>query len=149
MQATLLRSTVDAVLLVRHDVNGALWQLPGGPAYTGEPPHEAQARTLYEQTGLNLAARDVLVTDYSPPLPSVPEVTALVWDGGVLPDETVSSLATGPGAWLAQRFVLPADLGEFANAEETARIRSALEVAADPLAPRYRFRGAEVVHPTP
>jgi 8-oxo-dGTP pyrophosphatase MutT (NUDIX family) len=42
----------DELLLVRHTYGPDVWQLPGGGAHRGEPPHRVAAREMEEELGV-------------------------------------------------------------------------------------------------
>lgn len=61
------------------------WQFVGGMVDRGESPHEACAREIKEEIGLDMPVGDLLVLDYVPDHPFVAApMTIYVFDGGVI-----------------------------------------------------------------
>jgi 8-oxo-dGTP pyrophosphatase MutT (NUDIX family) len=58
------------------------WDLPGGVVEVGESPHLAVSREVKEELGLELAAGDLLLTDWLPPWSGWDDAVCLVFDGG-------------------------------------------------------------------
>lgn len=59
------------------------WDLPGGVVEVGESPQLAVAREVEEELGLEIAAGDLLLTDWLPPWSGWDDALCLVFDGGV------------------------------------------------------------------
>ena len=102
LNSFLPRKRAIAQLLVRDDDGRVLLcrltykqddDLPGGVVEVGESPRLAVSREVKEELGLDLAAGDLLLTDWLPPWSGWDDALCLVFDGGVvdaaLLDETV------------------------------------------------------------
>ena len=59
------------------------WDLPGGVVEVGESPQLAVAREVEEELGIDVAAGDLLLTDWLPPWSGWDDAICLVFDGGV------------------------------------------------------------------
>ena len=59
------------------------WDLPGGVVEVGESPRLAVAREVQEELGLDIAAGQLLLTDWLPPWGGWDDAICLVYDGGV------------------------------------------------------------------
>lgn len=144
---SLIRDTSGRVLLVRTSYGGGRWQLPGGAAHAGEPPHVARRRELDEETGLQQPTGALLLVDYTPASQSGVERLDVVFDGGTVADGTLITLPEAlPGEdepeLTDHAFVDPDRLAHYCGEHQTRRIRAALAVLADPRAPRYLYVGA-------
>lgn len=138
----LIRDESGRVLLVKPSYRAG-WQLVGGGAKRGEPPHLAAAREGVEETGHTLAVGDLLVTDYMPANPETGAVEGMnyVFDGGVLPDGSVIMLPAAEDGEEPElthyEWVHPSQLAAYCEPYQERRIRAALAVRQDPTAPRY------------
>jgi 8-oxo-dGTP pyrophosphatase MutT (NUDIX family) len=74
------------VLLVRPSYKQH-WDLPGGIVEPGESPKAAAMRELKEELGLVHPIGNLLVVDYLPPTDKRPELTAYIFDGGLLVED--------------------------------------------------------------
>ena len=69
------------------------WQFVGGMVDRGEAPHEACAREVKEEIGLDVPIGDLLLLDYVPDHQFIPApMTIFLFDGGVIEDPCSISL---------------------------------------------------------
>lgn len=78
----LLRDPDDRVLLCQLTYKRD-WDLPGGVVEVGESPRVAVSREIQEELALEVAAGDLLLTDWLPPWGGWDDALCLVFDGGV------------------------------------------------------------------
>ena len=146
----LIRNISGHVLLVKPtDKDG--WQLVGGGALPGEPPHLAARREAIEETGLaGLIPGALLIVDYIPANPNTGAAEGLnfVFDADPVPDGTTITLpAAKPGEqpelgnWT---FVPPSQLGDYCQPYQHRRIIEALDALHDPNRRGFRVRGRAV-----
>jgi 8-oxo-dGTP diphosphatase len=95
------RKRVSADILLRDEHGRILlvdptykpdWDLPGGMAEANEPPAEAVRRELREELGLDVTVGGLLCIDWVSPHGPWDDLISFIFDGGVLSNETVSSL---------------------------------------------------------
>ena len=85
----LITDTDGLVLLVRPHHN-PYWTFVGGMVDVGEAPHEACAREIKEEIGLDLSVGRLLVTDWAPPSDRRPlPIAYYVFDAGTV-TETIT-----------------------------------------------------------
>ncbi|MEV4810077.1 NUDIX hydrolase [Micromonospora avicenniae] len=87
----LIRNEQGQVLLVnpRYKPN---WDLPGGMAEANETPHEAAAREIREELGVQLRVGKLLVVDWVAPHGPWDDSLMFVFDGGVLSSNETATL---------------------------------------------------------
>lgn len=81
---------VDRVMLVEPTYKDD-WDLPGGYVESGETPAQAAAREVREELGIAVTPGPLLVADWAPH-PNEGDKLLLIFDGGVLPAETIASI---------------------------------------------------------
>ncbi|NJN17257.1 MAG: NUDIX hydrolase [Oscillochloris sp.] len=109
-------------ILIAKPVYRAEWLLPGGSVEENESPYAACVREVAEELGRELPVGRLLSIEYLPARTrSRPESVKMIFDGGILDDDTFTSLAPQP--------------------KEIAELRLLAAQKADPLlAPRIRSR---------
>ncbi|MFJ5117627.1 MULTISPECIES: NUDIX domain-containing protein [unclassified Kitasatospora] len=126
----LLRDPRGRVLLIDPDFMDGLI-LPGGSARANESPHEAAARHLHAETGLNRRPTHLLAVDFTP-ADRYLERLNLVFDGGTLSDHEAARITVPPqhrSGLLGHRFVDPRRLPTVMSPAQAARVREALTTA--------------------
>lgn len=100
----LFRDTAGRILMVETTYKPTL-EIPGGLAEDGESPHDACAREVREELGIEPAIGDLLVADWVPAHGPWPDGLMLVFDGGILPDEHLSRIELQDGEISAYMFL--------------------------------------------
>ncbi|WP_051847119.1 NUDIX domain-containing protein [Streptomyces sp. NRRL F-5053] len=152
----LIRNQRGEILLVlpsyRQNRGPLIWQLVGGGAHIGEHPTQAALREGLEETGgtVPFIVGDLLLVDYTPPSKAgSAEGYNVVFDGGVVPNDTVVTLpAARPGEaepeLLDAAFVAREQLGDYCNAAQHRRVIEALDALDDPSLRGNRFEGHRI-----
>src|SRR5690348_9973029 len=65
------------------------WEVPGGAVEREESPTAACRREVLEELGLDRPVGRLLVVDWVPSRPELPEGLMLIYDGGVLAEEEI------------------------------------------------------------
>jgi 8-oxo-dGTP diphosphatase len=136
--AALIGDGHDGVLLVKPNYRDH-WLLPGGICEFAEPPHEACAREVAEELGLDLAVGQLLAIDWREADstvygPQARPTMHLIFDAGVLSDTSGIVLqAEEVDDW---RFVAVGELAAYLPDRAMARATAAVEARHDGL-PRY------------
>ncbi|MGW2253346.1 NUDIX domain-containing protein [Kitasatospora sp. NPDC001660] len=126
----LIRNPRGDVLLVDPDyMDGMI--LPGGAARPNEPPHEAAARHLADQSGIVRRLTHILAVDFTP-ADRYLERLNLVFDGGTTTWEPVVPPQHRSGL-LGARFVPVTHLAAAMAPAQGARVAEALANNAVPL----------------
>jgi 8-oxo-dGTP diphosphatase len=118
----------DQVLLVEPTYKPG-WEIPGGVIEEGETPSAACTREIAEELGLNVHVGRLLVVDWAPHPRG--EKVLFVFDGGLLPDTTVSRIRLPADELASYRFVPPGEVGAWLPPRLTRRMTAALEARAD------------------
>jgi 8-oxo-dGTP diphosphatase len=92
MGAGVLLSDAQGRALIVEPTYKSYWEIPGGSVEADESPHAAAVRELKEELGLPVRVGRLLVTDWVPPRPERTEGLMLVFDAGVLPDESAGQI---------------------------------------------------------
>lgn len=88
----LITNTSGEVLLVKPNYRDH-WGFPGGMVEEGEPPHEACARELQEEIGLEPPIGDLLVVGWAPPKDERKRsMIYLLFDCGTVADDVTITL---------------------------------------------------------
>lgn len=136
--AALIGDGQDRILLVKPNYRD-YWLLPGGICEFAEPPHEACAREVAEELGLELPVGPLLVIDWLRADTAAYGTRArpsmhLVFDGGVLSDTSDIVLqAEELDDW---RFAALGELDRYLPARALPRVTAAVEARHDGV-PRY------------
>ena len=91
--AKVLLSDTEGRLLLVDPVYKPWWDLPGGMAEANEAPHEAAARELREELGLDVRLRRLLCVDWVGPHGPWDDLLMFVFDGGQLAPDTAEGLS--------------------------------------------------------
>ena len=84
--SVLITNSAGRVLLVEPNYHDG-WTLPGGYVDEGEAPHEAAAREIREELGLDLQVGALLAVDWAPPAGArTRALMSFTFDGGTLDD---------------------------------------------------------------
>jgi 8-oxo-dGTP pyrophosphatase MutT (NUDIX family) len=121
----LVRDPEERVLLCRLTYKQD-WDLPGGVVEVGESPQQAVTREVEEELGLQVAAGDLLLTDWLPPWGGWDDAICLVFDGGVQDDSLVSGAVLQPREIRAVQFCSPQEVRQHCADFTARRIEAAL-----------------------
>jgi 8-oxo-dGTP pyrophosphatase MutT (NUDIX family) len=130
------------------------YQLVGGCANPGEPPHQAAIREGYEEIGVPMVPDTFLIADYTPANKATRSAEGLnfVWLHRMSPHDTISLKADAPKGVEPElidfRWLRPDELDEHCTPAQATRIRAALAAAADPAHRGYHHEGQTVTYPT-
>lgn len=122
----LIRDDAGRVLLVE-PTYGPTWLLPGGAVERDEPPRVGCAREVREELGVDVAVGRLLVLEWVGPRADLTEGLMLVYDGGRLTGEP----RLPPDELSDHRWVVPGEVGRFADGELTRRVAAALAAERD------------------
>lgn len=141
--ATLPRRRVAAGALIRDDAGRVcivdptykdLWQLPGGMVEADESPFQGCRRELLEELGLEMEVGSMLCLDWVAPDEDDPHgALILVYDGGVLDQQTIDRIVTPPDELHGYAFVEVDQLDSYVSDRNRRRIVEALAAAGGPL----------------
>jgi 8-oxo-dGTP diphosphatase len=87
----ILRDDQGRILLVNPNYKPD-WDLPGGMAEANEPPIEAARREVREELGLDVQIGSLLCVEWVPPHGPWDDTLVFLFDGGVLPPDTIDRL---------------------------------------------------------
>lgn len=117
------------------------WEIPGGVVDAGESPLAACRREIDEELGVTWPIGRLLVIDYAGDDPPFAEALALVFDGGVHPDDEAPISPTA-GSELSAAQWCPVDVAlERVDPRLKRRLRSALSVLDESATARYLEEG--------
>ncbi|WP_312856319.1 NUDIX hydrolase [Nocardioides pelophilus] len=102
------------------------WDLPGGVVEVGESPQLAVAREVEEELGLEIAAGQLVLTDWLPPWGGWDDALCLVFDGGTHDPSLVGRIVPQAREIRSAEFCTLAEVDERAADFSARRIRSAL-----------------------
>ncbi|WP_338677290.1 NUDIX domain-containing protein [Streptomyces sp. SCSIO 30461] len=139
----LLRDPGGRVLLVNPTYKPG-WDLPGGMAEENEPPHEAAARELHEELGLEISPRVLLVVDWVPPHGPWDDQIAFIFDGGTLGHEEAEGLRPHDAELSEIMFVAPDKAAAFLQDRLCRRFDAAMRAASAGI-PAYLHDGVTVM----
>ena len=115
------------------------WDLPGGVVEVGESPQLASVREAEEELGLEIPPGDLLLTDWLPPWGGWDDAICLVFDGGVLPADTLDRIVREEREIRSVAWCTPEEVAERAADFTARRISAAL--AAVTSGPAYTESG--------
>ena len=113
------------------------WDLPGGVVEVGESPREAAGREIEEELALDVAAGDLLVTDWLPPWGGWDDAVCLVFDGGAHEAALLDPMVLEPREIRNAEFATLEQVRERCADFTARRITSALAVARGEAPPSY------------
>lgn len=102
------------------------WDLPGGVVEVGESPRLAVVREVEEELSLDIAAADLVLTDWLPPWGGWDDAVCLVFDGGVHPASLVEQVVPQAREIRSAAFLTLAEIDERAADFTARRVRAAL-----------------------
>jgi diadenosine tetraphosphate (Ap4A) HIT family hydrolase len=117
------------VLLVRPTYKGH-WEIPGGMVEAGESPHEAAAREVAEELGIDRPVGRLLCVDWVPPRDPKTDGLMFLFDGGNLESHDVAAIALRSEELSEHRFVGADDLNDFLPAHMARRVIASLAARA-------------------
>ncbi|MEV6977664.1 NUDIX hydrolase [Kitasatospora sp. NPDC093806] len=145
------RKRVSADVIIRNSAGHVLvvnptykegWDLPGGMAEANEPPHEAAARELREELGLEITIRSLLVADWVPPHGPWDDQLAFIFDACLVGGTDEAGLRPRDDE-LSEAVFLPGDeIPDLLRPRLRDRFGAALRALADDRT-RYLHNGRE------
>ncbi len=121
----LVRDTEDRVLLCNLTYKQD-WDLPGGVVEMNESPRLAVAREVDEELSLDLAAGELVLTDWLPPWSGWDDAVCLVFDGGVHDPALAERIVPQAREIRSARFCTIAEVHQLCADFTARRIDSAL-----------------------
>jgi 8-oxo-dGTP pyrophosphatase MutT (NUDIX family) len=121
----LVRDESDRVLLCRLTYKDD-WDLPGGVVEVNESPQDAVSREVKEELDLDVAAGDLLLTDWLPPWSGWDDALCLVFDGGVRDSSVVDDAVLQPREIRSVQFCTLEEVHEHCADFTARRIEAAL-----------------------
>ena len=115
------------------------WDLPGGVVEVGESPQLAAVREAEEELGLEIPPGDLLLTDWLPPWGGWDDAICLVFDGGVLPTDTLDRVVREEREIRSVAWCTHEEVAERAADFTARRISAALAAVTD--GPAYTESG--------
>ncbi|MBB1483433.1 NUDIX hydrolase [Tessaracoccus sp. MC1865] len=103
------------------------WELPGGVVEPGESPRVGGERECLEELGIEVRFGQPLLVDWMPPYLGWSDALELIFDGGVLDDDTISRLGTDDPEIVAIHWVAPEDVEPHVMDLSARRIRLMLD----------------------
>lgn len=113
------------VLLVRPTYKDH-WEIPGGMVEAGESPHEAAAREVAEELGIDRPAGRLLCVDWVPPRDPKTDGLMFLFDGGRLALEDAAAIVLRSEELSEHQFVAADALDDFLPAHMARRVVAAL-----------------------
>lgn len=111
----------SGVLLVRPTYK-EYWEIPGGMVETGESPHEAAAREIAEELGIDRPIGRLLCVDWVPPRDPKTDGLMFLFDGGRLESDEVAAIVLRSEELSEHRFVNVDVLDDFLPAHMARRV---------------------------
>lgn len=125
----LVRDPEDRVLLCQLTYKRD-WDLPGGVVEVNESPRLAVSREVEEELGLEIAAGELLLTDWLPAWGGWDDAVCLVFDGGVQPADVVDRIIRQEREIRSARFCTRDEVEAHAADFTARRIAAALDRVA-------------------
>ena len=92
MGAGVLLTHADGRVLLVEPTYKDHWEVPGGAVESDESPYAAAVREIGEELGITVPVGRLLVVDWVPPRDGRTEGVMLIFDGGVLGEETAARI---------------------------------------------------------
>ncbi|GIH07108.1 NUDIX hydrolase [Rhizocola hellebori] len=126
--ALLLRDEHGQIVIVKPHYK-AVWHLPGGLMETDESPRLAAERETFEEIGLQVRTKRLLVADYKSATEARPACMQFIFDGGVLSVEQLAGIVLQANEIEAWQAVSDDDaLALVAQGGPSSRLANALAV---------------------
>jgi 8-oxo-dGTP diphosphatase len=113
------------VLLVRPTYKEH-WEIPGGMVETGESPHEAAAREIVEELGIDRPMGRLLCVDWVPPRDPKTDGLMFLFDGGRLESDEVAAIVLRSEELSEHLFVNAGAVDDFLPSHMARRVIAAL-----------------------
>lgn len=113
------------VLMVRPTYKN-FWDIPGGYVEPGESPLAACRREVREELAIEPPIGQLLVVDWAP-LEGEGDKLLFVFDGGLLPPNSLASVRLQDGELSELKFMPPAEIDQCSPARLVRRIHTALK----------------------
>ncbi len=102
------------------------WEIPGGLVEASESPHEAAAREVAEELGIDRTLGRLLCVDWVPARDPKTDGLMFIFDGGLLGPIELANVALPSEELSEYRFVAPLALGQFLPEHMARRVAAAL-----------------------
>jgi len=122
-----LFSDVSGRVLLVEPTYKQTWELPGGSVQANESPWEAAAREVAEELGLVLKPGRLLVVEHCAADNIRTDILCFVFDGGVLTDHDVETIALEHEELRSWRWCTAADTYELMSERVGRRTRFAIQ----------------------